>query len=70
MSGRHAHIPRCSAHGTINCAWCSLIRSADLARGQGECPSCESWGATGMHWDTCGRRIRGPVDLGRARAVR
>lgn len=51
--------PTCSAHGETDCEWCSL-NSADCINGYGQ---CSYYSETGMHWDTCPNRIRGPKDL-------
>lgn len=48
---------RCSAHGQSLCVLC--------ARNPGDCAtgsSCEMWSVTGMHWDTCPNRVRGPLE--------
>lgn len=53
---------RCSAHGQSLCVLC--------ARNPGDCDpghggsgqSCGMWAETGMHWDTCPNRIRGPLE--------
>ena len=51
--------PKCSAHGNEECGDCSRIAETNLAAG--ECCHCESYGKTGMHWDTCQGRIRGLI---------
>jgi hypothetical protein len=49
---------KCSAHGHPLCVHC--------ARNPGNCAtdmgSCSVYKDTGMHWDTCPNRIRGPLE--------
>jgi len=50
---------RCSAHGQSLCVLC--------ARNPGSCKDgdsggCGMWSATGMHWDTCPNRLKGPLE--------
>ena len=40
---------RCSAHGQSLCIKCAR---------NGPCGQCDTYEATGMHWDTCANRIR------------
>lgn len=57
---------RCPAHGKAMCQTCSRIAVYHISKDVGEppqCDSCEYWGETGMHWDTCPNRIRGDIVL-------
>jgi hypothetical protein len=49
--------PVCSAHGTMACAWCSQTIPGGLDD-DGGCTDCGTFGAYGMHWDTCRNRMR------------
>lgn len=51
---------RCPAHGDENCADCGRISAEYLIEGPA-CRSCDYFGETGMHWDSCSGRIRGPI---------
>lgn len=59
--------PRCVAHGNEECPECSRIQARHFAGG--ECTRCGEYGNTGMHWDTCAARIRGPVFASRDEAM-
>lgn len=48
---------QCSAHGEWKCAHCHR-NPASCIDGAGE---CGMWAPTGMHWDTCPNRVRGPL---------
>lgn len=63
-----AACPKCSAHGDANCDHCSRITGPYLTVGGG-CTDCESYGSTGMHWDTCAGRIRGYIFADRREAM-
>ena len=54
---------KCPAHGEHQCAACHRNPSncADP-----DYVECGYWLATGMHWDTCANRIRGPLTPGGA----
>lgn len=53
---------RCSAHGQSLCVLCAR-NPGDCAPGRdGSGQSCRMWMETGMHWDTCPNRIRGPLE--------
>jgi len=47
---------RCVAHGDEQCALCHR-NPANCARGG----NCGTWSVSGMHWDTCANRVRGPL---------
>lgn len=47
---------KCVAHGDIECLYCHR-NPADCANGG----NCGTWSRTGMHWDTCANRVRGPL---------
>lgn len=49
---------KCPAHGDKQCAHCHRNPSSCADR---EYVECGFWSATGMHWDTCSNRIRGPL---------
>jgi len=49
---------RCPAHGDHQCAECHRNPSTCNDRDYVE---CGYWTTTGMHWDTCTNRIRGPI---------
>jgi hypothetical protein len=57
-------INRCPAHGDARCTDCARISAEYLIDGQA-CRSCDYFAATGMHWDTCPGRIRGPITTSR-----
>lgn len=59
--------PRCVAHGNEECPECSRILARHFSCG--ECTECGEYGNTGMHWDTCPGRIRGPVFASRDEAM-
>ncbi|MFI5473229.1 hypothetical protein ACIA6D_23685 [Streptomyces cacaoi] len=46
----------CVAHGDAECLYCHR-NPADCANGG----NCGTWARTGMHWDTCANRVRGPL---------
>ena len=47
---------KCVAHGDEQCLYCHRNPS-DCANGG----NCSTWARTGMHWDTCQNRVRGPL---------
>jgi hypothetical protein len=47
---------KCVAHGDEECLYCHR-NPADCANGG----NCGRWIRTGMHWDTCANRVRGPL---------
>ncbi|MFI5687859.1 hypothetical protein [Streptomyces sp. NPDC051636] len=49
---------KCPAHGDHQCAACHRNPSSCNDRDYVE---CGYWSSTGMHWDTCSNRIRGPL---------
>lgn len=49
---------QCPAHGEQQCAACHRNPSSCADRDYVE---CGFWSSTGMHWDTCSNRIRGPL---------
>jgi hypothetical protein len=52
----------CPAHGDRKCAHCHRNPgSCDDVEQLGE---CVHWPNTGMHWDTCPNRLRGPLTTG------
>jgi hypothetical protein len=49
---------RCPAHGDPRCALCHRNPSTCA---DPEYVECGTWSRTGMHWDTCPNRVRGPA---------
>ncbi|MFJ4926813.1 hypothetical protein [Streptomyces sp. NPDC088736] len=49
----------CVAHGDTECPYCHR-NPADCATGG----NCSVWERTGMHWDSCANRVRGPLASG------
>lgn len=61
MSTKIESFPRCPAHGDERCEYCSRITAEYLIDDGPACRACDYWGETGMHWDTCAGRLRGPI---------
>jgi hypothetical protein len=47
---------KCVAHGSTECLHCHR-NPADCANDG----NCSTWSRTGMHWDSCANRVRGPL---------
>lgn len=61
-SAATAEPPRCVAHGTERCYWCSLNPSTCDPGACAAQPPCSAYATDGMHWDTCPNRVRGRDD--------